>query len=260
MNRIASWLLVGTLALGVVACSDDDNTNNPPADNSTYQPTTAGSSWNYTTTELSGDSANPTTGATSTDSVYVSRTGLSMSGRTATEIITKSQDGTLDTAYISVDGGKVYQLLEMSISGMEGLGDVNLGSKWVLSADANASAEWTSIDTTITNVPFEYNGQTMMGTIAIKYTGKKTGTETVTVGSKSVETIKYNNRYTITMNIDTGVFGVLTIPVVRPIDVWYGKNVGMVKTYLPPTTLSIGGFGSMDVPGYSTVLTSYTIK
>lgn len=257
-NRIASLVLAGTVALSVIGCSDDSSTT-PPASTTTYMPTTVGSSWVYTNTELTGATDNPTDGAVTTDSVYVSRTGLSIGGRTASEFVTVYGDGSADTSYFSVDGSKIYQLLDLNLD-VEGAGGIDLGKKWVLSADADATTGWTGIDTTITNIPIDYNGLPLMATAKVKFLGSKLGNESVSVGSTSVECVKYANNFTIQMTIATGIFGDIELPITANTTVWYGKNVGLVKTVTPPTTVNAAPLPEIEFPGSRVELTKYSIK
>lgn len=257
-NRIAAFLLAGTVAMGMIGCSDDDNTTTP-TETTTYLPTTVGSSWVYSNTELTGDSLNPTDGAVTTDSVFVSRTGVSIGGRTATEFVTVYADGSQDTTYYSVDGTKIYQLLDLNIA-VEGAGAVDLGKKWVLSADKNATAPWSGLDTTITNIPLEYNGLPLTATAKITYVGGKLGSESVSVAGTAVECDKYSNKFAINMTIATGILGDIKLPITTNATVWYGKNVGLVKTLTTPTTVNAAPLPEFEFPGSRIELTKYTIK
>jgi hypothetical protein len=143
---------------------------------------------------------------------------------------------------------------------VEGAGAIDLGKKWVLSADPDASSEWTGIDTTVTNIPLDYNGLPLQATAKITYKGSKLGSEAVSVAGANVDCLKYANNFTIALTIATGVFGDISIPVTSNTTVWYGKNVGLVKTFTPPTTVNAAPLPEFEFPGSKVELSSYSIK
>ncbi len=262
MKRIASLVAAATLVM--VGCSDDKN-NNPTPDNSNYFPTTQGSYWVSDTKELSGDASNPTEKNPGVDSTFVNRTNVTVGGQVATEFVTHSTVGetmSMDTVYFRNDASKTYRYFELAIDGITGMSGVDLGARWMLMADANATAEWTSLDETINDIPLTYQGMSMKGTAKLKFTGKKVGAETLTVGGTAVTTLHYTTTLKIDLSIDTQnpIFGTITVPISTNTDVWVAKNIGIVKTLTPPSKITVGSFGNVDIDGSSNVLVRYSIK
>lgn len=257
MIRLFSMLAVGTLALIAISCS---STTTPAPDNAVLFPTTSGSYWVYTNTELEGDSTAPTDGAVTVDSMYVSRTGIALGGRTAAEFVTVRSDGSADTTYFSVSGAQAYQYFNMSLGGVTGLNDVDLGSKWVLVLDNNATTEWVSIDTTITDVPFDYNGTIYTGVVRVRFTGKKGASENVMVGGVSKAASAFTNTASVTASMPIPVIGTLVIPINSTVKLWFSKDVGMVQSLMNPSKVNVGIFGSFDVPGSRMNLQRYVVR
>lgn len=262
MKRIASLVAAATLVM--VGCSDDKN-NNPTPDNSNYFPTTQGSYWVSDTKELSGDASNPTVKNTGVDSTFVNRTNVTVGGQVATEFVTHStvdETMSMDTAYFRNDGSKTYRYFELAIDGITGMSGVDLGARWMLMADANATDEWVSLNETVSDIPLTYQGTSMKGTAKLKFTGKKIGAETLTVGGTAVTTLHYTTTLKIDLSIDTQnpLFGTITVPISTNTDVWVAKNIGVVKTLTPPSKITVGAFGNIDVDGSSSALVRYSIK
>jgi len=258
MNRLFSVAVVAAVAIVLGACSKDSGTTPPPTSTGGYLVTTAGSYWVYDMFTLSGDSASPTVTPAGTDSMAVM--GPSTQGGlacTAYNNFTPDSTGaiTKDTTYMREEGGKIYTYYPLQLSGVAGLAALDFGTKWVVVADEN-NATWTSFDTTLTNVPIDYNGLDLTATIKMNIGGKKFGMETVNVAGKSYEALH------CMMNVSINIDVTLTqVPVTIPIHYWIVKGVGVVKTEQSPQQLVISlAPAPIPVPGSRNTLNRYVVK
>ncbi|MBS1561196.1 MAG: hypothetical protein JSS89_06295 [Bacteroidetes bacterium] len=256
LKRIASAALLAATVIGLGACSKDSTTN--PTTNATYLVTTSGSYWLYDDFSLTGSSTAPDSSKVGTDSMVVlgpaTQGGLSCTAYV--DYTTDSSGTTADTTYQREEGGKVYTYFPLQIDGLGGLGAVDLGSKWVVIADQNGTT-WTSLDTTLKDVPLDYNGTVLTANIGMKMTGQKIGTENVTVYGTSYSALHCLSTFSITITI----VGFGEIPITVPIHYWMVANKGVVKMQQPPQTITIAALGqTIPVPGNKRLLTKAVIK
>ncbi len=256
LKRIASAALLAATVIGLGACSKDSTTN--PTTNATYLVTTSGSYWLYDDFSLTGSASAPVSSKVGTDSLVVlgpaTQGGLSCTAYA--DYVTDSSGTTVDTSYQREEGGKLYTYFPLQIDGIGGLGAVDLGSKWVVIADQNGTT-WTSFDTTLTNVPLDYNGTVLTANIGMKMTGQKIGTENVTVNGTAYSALHCVS----TFNIKITIVGFGEIPITVPIHYWMVANKGVVKMEQPPQTITIAALGQViPVDGTQRLLTKAVIK
>ena len=159
-----------------------------------------------------------------------------------------------DTVYMAQEGGKLYQLVDLSYS-MGGAGTLDLGTAWILVHD-QGSATWTAYEDSVSNLTIDYQGSSIPVTVKIRIAGSSIGEENMTVDGKSVATSHSLLNLNLTMYVP--VFGNVTVNVA--IHNWFGTNVGLVKSDQPPVTFSILGFGEETVSGMSSLLVRYSVK
>lgn len=159
-----------------------------------------------------------------------------------------------DTVYMAQEGGKLYQLTDLSYSS-GGTGTLNLGKAWILVHD-QGSATWTAYEDSVSNLTIDYSGTPIPATVKIKISGSTIGSENVTVDGKSIATSHSLLNYGLTIYL--GSFG--NVPVNITIHNWFGTNVGVVKSNQPPFTISIPLFGEKSFSGMTSVLVRYSVK
>jgi len=255
LKRLVSMAAIAAVVLGLGACSKDSTTN--PTTNSVYLVTTVGSYWLYDNFALTGLPTAPTSSKTGTDSLIVigpsTQGGISCTAYA--DYVTDSSGTTIDTTYQREEGGKLYTYFPLQIAGLGGLGAVDLGSKWVVIADQNGTT-WTSLDTTLTNVPLDYDGTVLNANITMKLSGQKIGTENVVSNGVTYSTLHCVS----TFNISITIVGFGVIPISLPIHYWLAANKGIVKMEQPPQTVMIPGIGAFPVDGNQRMLTKVVVK
>ena len=261
MNTFSKLAMLGCMATTMVlsSCSDD------PASTTTeknYFPLTVGNTWTYDGIETESK------GGTATDidtSAYMVTTkvdaSLTYQGRSSYRLIDSSSNGggAKDTTYLSKSGSQIYTYIELLPSeSLSGFGvTLDLGSKWVLMADENQTS-WTILDTTITGlqIPNPLSpGTTLPGEAAIKITGSKEGTSTITAASKSVTAQEYDTKFAVTV---TAAGGLLTVPFNITSKTCVSEDIGIVKRETLPTSISVGS-SAVPINGSRETLKTYTV-
>ncbi|NQW30717.1 MAG: hypothetical protein HQ472_09420 [Ignavibacteria bacterium] len=254
-------LAVSFAAIVIAGCSSSTT----PAGTSSYLVSTTGTYFINSNVTLEKDSA---TGVVSEvepyeDSTVVtgkeSKTDSKGLTKTAVVMVTYLNGAPTDTNYVAEDGAKIYLFLDLSAASVPGVDGVSLGTRWTLIADQNATAEWTAITDSVSNLDIDYNGTALKADVGVSVKCKKNGTENLTINGALVETIKYQMTYNITMYINIGI-AVVPIPVSFSSEIWLGKGVGLVKQIQQPSTVTVAALGfGFDIPGYRTAVIKYKI-
>ena len=160
-----------------------------------------------------------------------------------------------DTTVIAEEGSKVYMLFELNLAAGDVVPPVSVGSRWALVADANATSSWTSIQETITDIDFDYNGTTFPADVAFKLSGSKIADTTMSISGSNVAAIKYTLDYSIDMTVKIGPpIGNIVIPIALKSNVYFGENIGVVRQDQDATTITIPLIGqSFDIDGFKSV-------
>ena len=196
------------------------------------------------------------------DSVVVAAS-LTYQGKPASMRIRYNNGNVVDSMYQYEEGGKVYESFRLAVPSVAGLEPIDLGSRWIVAADQNATT-WQALYDSIPNLSFSYSGTPLTGSVAIRVTGKKVGTENVTIGTSNVAAIRYDLTYTISL------YTVINIgPAPQPITIvypytissWWAKGHGVIRTSQPPGNVTTP-FGAVPLKGRTraTVRTNATLN
>ena len=259
-------LLLSALAIGFLAtsCSTTTDPDGGGGDGK-YIPSTAGSYVIHSNFEKSIDTNNVITETqVSDDSTVVngtkSITDDSGVTKTGTEFLVYT-DTSVDTMYMAEEGSKVYIYLGLG-SGDVGVGDINLGSQWVLWADSEGT-NWTSFEQQFTGFELELEGQTLPADITLKITGRKLGTGSMSIDGKNVNTVNYEQ--VVSMTISVAVLPpplpALEIPVEFTTAFSLGEGVGVVKQDQQPDVITIPVIGTkIPIGGYLSTAIRFEIQ
>lgn len=254
MKRFAI-IAVAAIGLGLAGCSSDTTTT--PTEPGKYVISTPGSYFIHNNRTYDTDAA----GAVDTvdvlpDSVVVSGT-KTVEGRSAVESIVFVGGMAVDTMYDAQQGTVVSTLLPLSFDVLGA--PVDLGNKWVNLFDENASS-WTALKDSIPQFTIDAGPSgSYTGSAGLNFTGKKLGTETVSIDGKATAASKVE----ITMNITLYLmFGPQAVPV--PIQLvrtyWFVNGIGSIKVTQPAQVVNIMGIPPLPIDGVETTLVRYSIK
>lgn len=250
MKRLLMLAAAGTMIL--TACSDDSTTNpNPTAD--VYIPSKTGAYIIHANKETAGGE----TMDVSDDSTVVIGTLAIKDGANVTKTSVRHEvyidDAVSDTIDVAQEGSKIYLNFPLELGDLEGVGNSSYGTRWVLIGDVNGSS-WTGLSLD-TNVSIDYMGTPLPVTISFRVSGKKAGTENMTINGKTVSCVKLENDFNVTMTISG--LGV-SIPIALKQTTWVGKGVGLVKQTQPATMVSAPALGfEFEVPGFESTAIRY---
>lgn len=240
------FLLLALIATAsFTACKDDDTTTGPTTGSATYQPTYMNSWWaadEYETDSLGNIMQNSYSSSTMT-----AGTSFQLNGKTATNFINTSADGSKDTTILSVDGtvvymdGKAYEKIGAmtNIFGEE-TPDMELNLTWVKIADAKSNS-WE-----IANVPFtDLDVSGMAGGIPAKMSGATTingykkGTAVVNIKGTNYTAQEFNVESKLSGSVSAMGIQAATVSYTNTQRLWFVENVGLVKTEIAPTVFEI---------------------
>jgi len=238
----------------LTACSDDSTTNPPASD--VYIPSKTGA---YVIHANKITEAGVTSDAED-DSTVVIGTLKIKDGKNVEKTSIRHEVYVMGVAYDTVDvaeeGSKIHLNFPLSVKISDSISAPDLGSRWILVGDQNGST-WTGLDEKITGLTLDYKGTPLPADIAFKVTGKKVGTENMTINGQTVSTIKYENTFAITLTVNLGII-VPVIPISFTQTMWVGKGVGMVKSTQPATTISVPELGfDFEIPGTESTAIRY---
>lgn len=252
MKQLLMMAVAATLVL--TACSDDSTTNPPASD--VYVPSKTGA-YVIHANEVTEEGV---TSEAEDDSTVVIGTLKIKDGKNVEKTSIRHevyiQGMAYDTMDVAEEGSKIYLSFPLELGDVGGVGAPALGTRWVLVGDQNGST-WTGLDEKFTGLNLDYNGTAIPAEIAFKVTGKKAGTENMTINGKTVSTIKYENTFAVTMTLNLGVIAPV-IPISFTQTMWVGKGVGMVKMMQPATTISVPELGfEFEIPGTESTAIRY---
>ncbi len=252
MNR-SMIVIAAILGLGLVGCSNETT----PTEPGTYVISTAGSYFVHAKREFDIDDAGVIdTNDLLSDSVVITGT-KTIAGRSAVESIMYVGDVAVDTTYDSQQGSVVSTLfpLEFSVFGAP----VALGSKWVNLFDENATS-WVALRDTVPQFTIDGGPSgSYSGTGGLNFVGKKIGTETVTIGGKSISTTKVELTLNITLYLDFGVT-IVPLPIQLVRTYWFANKIGWVKISQPAKLVNLPGVPALPIDGQETTLIRYNVK
>lgn len=259
MKQLASILAGASVCLGLVACSSDDPVT--PTPDASYMPKTAGT---YYINQNTAYDTEGNVAGTYADSVHVNGT-KTIDGKTAVELITYTSMGdevVADTTYRAEEGSKIYEYVTFSYDLDEDgpYPPIELGKRWVLGADANATGEWTAIDETIENLSFSVPDfpTPLTGSARLIIKASKVESSTQTINGVSVETIHYKQVMDATATFGGGL---VSIPLKFTTHTWFGKNVGLVRAESEKATITAAVIPTpIVIPASSSVLVRYSVK
>jgi hypothetical protein len=262
------WLLSILPIILLSACS---SSNDPQNNTSTkdYLPITSGSYWVYNqyTIDSLNQRANPS--IPTLDSTIITGTESKLS-KTAT--VFQNFINTNNTGYVKSSNWYFYKE-NSNISVFSGLINEMIGidklpvklpfaveDKWLLVLD-NQNTKWNVYTKQITNDSVTYNDIKGVFTGTLKIDAEKIGSESITVGSKSITTQKIKYVITVTGNATISAF-----PIPLPVSLngnfyfWFGEDVGLTKLLLESQTISVTGLAPQRLDGKEQVLLRYLIK
>ncbi|HCN05194.1 MAG TPA: hypothetical protein DIS79_06195 [Bacteroidetes bacterium] len=253
--------LAAASTMMLTACGDDEPTQPTPT-NDSYLNTTEGQYYVMNVDTTTGTAENPTVESSTVDSVVVAA-ALTYQGKPASMRIRFNNGNVVDSMYQYEEGGKVYEAFQLAVPSVAGLEPINLGSRWIVAADQNATT-WQALYDSIPNLSFSYSGTPLTGSVAIRVTGTKVGAENVTIGTSNVSAVRYDLTYTISL------YTVINIgPAPQPITIvypytissWWAKGHGVVRTSQAPGNVSTP-FGAVPLKGRTraTVRTNATLN
>ncbi len=254
MKRIAIITAAALgLGLGLSSCKTESTT---PVEPGKYVIATAGSYFIHgnRTFDTDASGATDTTDFLEDSTVVIGTT--TVEGRSAVQSIYTFVGIAFDTLYDAQQGSVVSTLypLEFDVLGAP----VDLGRKWVNVFDENASS-WTALRDTIPSFTIDAGPSgSYTGSAGLDFTGKKLGTETVTINGVSVATQKVEITLNITLYL---MFGPQAVPV--PIQLvrtyWFANNIGWVKMMQPAKVVTIPGIPPLPIDGGEATLLRYNI-
>jgi hypothetical protein len=250
---IRSALLALAAVFVLSACSEDPVTP-PPSDTSSYVVSTKGSYFIHDNITVDITSAGVTTDVPSpSDSTVVNGT-VTHEGRSAIESIVFVNGAASDSVYMAQTGSTVATAfpLQFTILGVP----ADFGVKWVNIFDANATT-WTALNDTIPSFTIGSGAQQYTGSAKLLFTGKQTGTETITVDGKSVTAKKSEITMNITLYLNFGA--VIPVPIVLTQHYTFAPNIGMVRAEQVANVVTIVGVPPLAIPGFKTSLVRYAV-
>ena len=214
MIRLALIAVVTILLLS--ACSTD-----PVVDTSTYVVATKGSYFVHDNIVINVDTNGVKTDVPAPqDSTIVNGTKV-ISGKTAVESFVFVDGVPTDTTYVAQEGGIVSTLtpLQFTVASQS----LDLGNRWVLTYDANATT-WTALNDTIPSITFG----PLTGSAKLLFTGKKLAAENITVNGSVLSAVKTELNMLVTLYINYSGF-IIPVPIELIRTTWFAKGVGIVK-------------------------------
>lgn len=202
--------------------------------------------------------------ATYADSVVYSGDKLTTDSegmsKTAAQYIAYISGAPTDTNAVSEGDGKVYWLFSLGTT-VPGLGNLDFGTRWVLAADQK-NGSWNAMKDTIAGIPVTYSGIPLTIDVYTNLDGNFVGKENLTINGATVETSHFRLTYTLNLGISASGLGTIpAAPIVMPIDIWFLKDVGVVKMVRGVSKLELGGLVGQTVyiPGAESVATKYFV-
>lgn len=259
--RLLTLAAASTMML--TACGDDEPTQPTPTPTSdSYLNTTSGQYYVMNVDTTTGTAANPTVESSTVDSVVVADT-VTYQGKSASMRIRYNNNVVVDSTYNYEEGGKVYEAFRLAVPSIAGLEPIDLGSRWIVVADQNATT-WQALYDSIPNISLTYSGTPLTGSVAIRVTGAKVATENVLIGTTNVSAIKYDVTYTLSLYTQITIGPAPTpITIVYPytISSWWAKGHGVIRTSQPPGNVTTP-FGAVPLKGRTraTVRTNATLN
>lgn len=268
-NKLASLLAMLALVLIISSCGSD--TPATPVESTDVFPNMVGNYW------INENYSLDTLGVVDTKSLTIDSTivtgSVLMNGKQATEM-TSYTIGSKDTAskaYIAKEGNTVF-MDAMSInelaSAFSGFVEVDatklyLDEKWLLIVDPSKTS-WTSATKNFTNIPFKYStfAGTMSGTNIV--TGRKGGTESITLQGKTSTAQEYIMESNIVSNLSI-IIPAGTVKVKFVNHIWIVNGIGMVKqsteNIIIDMDVSLAGIKQIQkIPGGKATCIRYKIK
>ncbi|HLP27558.1 MAG TPA: hypothetical protein VK147_02880 [Candidatus Didemnitutus sp.] len=250
MIRSVLFALAAVFVLS--ACSDDPVT---PSDTSSYVVSTKGSYFVHDNITVEITAAGVTTDVPSPSDSTVVNGSVTHEGRTAIESIVFVNGAASDSIYMTQTGSTVATAfpLQFTVLGLP----ADFGVKWVNIFDANA-ATWTALNDSIPSFTIGSGEQAYTGTAKLLFTGKQTGTETITVDGKSVTAKKSEITMNITLYLNFGT-AIIPVPIVLTQRYTFAPNVGIVRAEQVATVITIEGVPPLTIPGFKTSLVRYSV-
>ena len=243
MNHVIRLAIFSAATLLVLsACSTDPVT---PNDTSVYVVATKGTYFINDNVVITIDAGGTKADVPAPqDSTYVNGT-KSVNGKTAVESFVFIGGVATDTTYVAQEGLKVSALtpLQFVVLGAP----VDLGNKWVLTYDANATT-WTALDDTIPSISIQAGPSTYTGSAKLLFTGKKLAAENITVNGSALSAVKTEMKMLITLYVDFGGF-VLPVPIELIRNTWFAKGVGVVKIEQDAKVINAPPAPPLTLPG-----------
>lgn len=261
--KIKNLLLAALLPFLFVACSDDDDTNNPVDNTKIYMPLKVGNYWVYDTYDL--DMQNNTVASTfALDSVVATGTESYLS-KNSYHLKRYVDNEFKNDMYFVWETNKVMAesnyILPLSSSGFN-LPLNKITNQWITIADFSATGEWDVLTHKFTQeaitLPGLPSGVTFTADYKVK--GKKGTTQAMTVGGQSVQATEMILTHTVTGTLNYLVISApITFSIVQKF--YYAENIGLVKSVTESQTVNISIVNqkpqSYDINGHSKVLTRY---
>ena len=241
MIRLA--ILSAATILVLSACSTDPEP--PPVDTSTYVVATKGTYFINDNVVITIDAAGTKTdNPAPQDSTYVNGT-KSINGKTAVESFVFVNGVPTDTTYVAQEGLKVSTLTQLQFDVLGA--PVDLGNKWVLTYDANATT-WTALDDTIPTITIQAGTTTYTGSAKLFFTGKKLAAENITVSGSVLSAVKTELNMLITLYVNFGGF-IVPVPIELVRSSWFAKGVGVVKIQQDAKVVNAAPAPPLTIPG-----------
>lgn len=249
---IRSALLALAAIFVLSACSEDPVT---PSDTSSYVVSAKGSYFIHDNVTVDITAAGVTTDVPAPQDSTVVNGSVTYEGRSAIESIVFVAGAPADSLYTAQTGSTVATAfpLQFTILGIP----ADFGVKWMNVFDANATT-WTALNDTIPSFTIGSGAQSYTGSAKLNFTGKQTGTETITVDGKSVTAKKSEITMNITLYLNF-VGSIIPVPIVLTQHYTFAPNIGMVRAEQVATVVNIVGVPPLAIPGFRTSLVRYAV-
>ncbi len=225
MNNLKRIAVVAILALSwtMIGCSDSSTTG--PTTVKNYLPLSSGSYWIYNRQTID-TATHDFSGPVHVDSAYVMDSVSYHDKGTFRVVYVQLDSNRRDTTYLSKGtNGEIYTYLDFNVAQLKALAPTLVApATWVKVKGSSSESSWTSVDTTIANIPFTIPGLGPVTlTLKFKVSGATGTTKDITVAGKSYTATEYVLTFSIT---DTGGLASYT----QKQHFWFVENVGIVQS------------------------------
>jgi hypothetical protein len=252
-SRLSMLAIAGSLLFGLSSCTEDTVTD-PPAQQSSYFPAAQG---NYQVVKYTQMDDNNQPALSFYDSTrYVSKTTID--GKEAYIAVTFNPETGIayDTTYYSNEGNAAWHFF--SPVSFQGLSPFNFSERWIKIGDFNSSATtWTTLDTNLVDIPFQYQTMSFTGSGNVKQTYTKKELMNVALDNGStVQAQRFEQVTSFAFVVKTGIFDV-PVNFDHKEQLYFAKDMGLVKHNRDTYKINLGGLGEVPVVGFEYLMKAH---